>query len=534
MKNMAKFLSTLLVLLMLLTFVAGCQQTMTTGSTTTATTVTTTEPTTAEPTLAPQSEPVIMVVRGIADNQNKTDNEKVRQRIIDESGIDFDIIAIPDENWTAKINLHIAGGTTFDAFSLAKDNGNWSLYLDKGAIIPITELYEKYGTNIKMYMTEEGMKSCVSADGELYALPRQELFTLQGVPVIRKEWLEKLQMKMPNTMAELEAYFEAVKTTDLNGNNQQDEVPLICFDNLVNSFKPYFLGFGGERYIDSDGTVQPWYTHPATWSLLSKMQDWYSKDYVYKEYATAPPPQLLGVCGADRVGMGTGVYNAPLIGSMAILRENPDFAINYIPVPHFSDIPAGGSDQWYGLPKNPAGIAFSKTGKNPERAMMLLDWIMADHANYMLASSGIEGEHFNYSGTDKKSFTSIAGSSDKYAGIFNFMDWYDLLVFPEPKPAADDLYGVKRHELRLEILNNLDKYGATIAIDYFIPYKMTGTKAENLTTDNEDIITEALAKVIMGEYDEAAWNATVDDVMMSHGDILSEVWTEQYHSFIGK
>lgn len=480
-----------------------------------------------------QTEPVKIIARGYNNVENKADNEKIRQKIIEESGIDFEYVVVPIENWSDMVNMKIATSEEFDMLNIVQDNGNWSMYYQKEAIQPINELLEKYGQNILKAVPEEAWKCCTDSEGNIYALPRKELFTKGGVPCIRQDWLDALNMEMPDNKEELEAYFAAVMENDLNGNGIQDEIPYIPYaNNLLNTFRPYYLGFIGDRYLTSDGDIQPWYAHENAFPMLETLQKWYKNGWLYKEYLTVTTEQIQDLVRADRLAFASGWYNAPVAPSVDVVASNPDSRIEWSSVPAFTDAPAGGVSAWSSNPVYSACVVLSGTSQNAEWAIRLIDWMFASTENYMLCTYGIEGEHWEYADDTKTTFRLLDGYSEKYnKGYYQLQEWFDESIYPAQFVDETDYSAYSISKMQKTINNGI----ATVeAFDYFVPYDLTGTDAEMLNNDAETMIEEAAAKVINGEYGEADWDKAVKTAMEIDGSIRSRVWTEQYHEFTGE
>ena len=62
-------------------------------------------------------DPVIFVTRGYNNVENKADNEEIRQAIIEASGINFEYVIVPSENWDDLVNIKIAASEEFLAIS---------------------------------------------------------------------------------------------------------------------------------------------------------------------------------------------------------------------------------------------------------------------------------------------------------------------------------------------------------------------------------------------------------------------------------
>lgn len=488
---------------------------------------------------AVQTEPARFVIRSNSNKENKTENDKIKALIEEKSGIDFEVIVVAENTWAEKVNVMIAGSEKFDTLNLTADSGVWSKYASNGAIVPYTqEMLEAYLPNVMAMIPEEAWVPCKDAEGNIWALPRHESFTAGGIPSIRTDWLEKLGMEMPTTLAELEAYFEGVKTQDVNGNGDpNDEYGYIpYFQSLWNGpLHVYYLGTKGncdneDRYLAEDGTVMPWYMHENAWALVSKGAEWYQKGYINQDYLTMTNETANDMGATDRIGMCSGWYNMGLQGTERLKQANPDTTCAWAAIPNFTDAPSG-VNAWGGNPTYMAEVALSATSTDPQWALKLLDWIYASEENYMLATYGIEGDHYVLS-EDGETFTQPDGATDRYMLEYQLLEWYDYDKYPEPYFSEDT--STWRAYTAWQMRNQIDAgIEAIPSFDYYVPYDLNGTDAEYLTNDADTLIKEAMEKALVGELTEAEWNQTVQTAWEIDGQIRSAVWTEQYHDFVG-
>src|SRR5699024_6183840 len=73
-------------------------------------------------------------------------------------------------------------------------------------------------------------KGITFPDGGIYGLPTiydpEFPSLLMGSKIwVREDWLEQLDMEIPETTEEYYEYLKAVKETDLNGSGEHDEIP---------------------------------------------------------------------------------------------------------------------------------------------------------------------------------------------------------------------------------------------------------------------------------------------------------------------
>lgn len=479
-----------------------------------------------------QKEVPVFVFRGISDRESKSDNDLVKQKIEELSGIEFDYVVIPYQDWDQKFNAMVASGEEVTTYDMIANSKQISSIIERNAILPLDDMIEEYLPNYLKVVPEEAWQ-VVKSNGQIWGLPGKELFVRGGLPVVREDWLEELGMENPTTMEELETLFEKIKMTDLNGNGTNDEIPLVSLGMDATLFlRNYYLGFSGEEYVDENGEVKPWYVHEGVYTMLKKLNEWYEKGYLYSEFETLAYEEAMDLATAERIGVYACWYNDPIYGSASLVEEDPSNPVSWTALNVLTDVPEGGRAAWYSNPEYRIQLSLSSTSSPDaaEAALRLVDWIYESVDNYMLVTYGIEGVHWEYVDEEKTQFRYLEGAGDKYASFFQFSEWYDSSIFPSLVVEESDYAKFQMQKVQNEA-NALEMYPAD---DWFMTYDLTDTAAADLTSEATDWIKEAAIKVIKGDYNEEDWNRVVEECWETDGSIRSEVWTEQYNAAISE
>ncbi len=95
-----------------------------------------------------------------------------------------------------------------------------------GLIVPLDE-YLDLMPDIVAAVGEERMEVLKSADGHIYTIPSVSMIQGSFSVLIRKDWLDKLGMKEPESWEDWLAYWRGVRDNYLNGNGDaSDEIPV--------------------------------------------------------------------------------------------------------------------------------------------------------------------------------------------------------------------------------------------------------------------------------------------------------------------
>lgn len=125
-----------------------------------------------------------------------------------------------------QLNLRIAAGEMPDIFIPV--NGMEAELIESGALLDLTELLPEYAPNLWKLVPEDVWDTMrandPSGEGRIYTIPNMIDYGRNGA-MIRKDWLDALNLEMPSTQEQFVEVLRAFKKDDPNGNGIQDEIP---------------------------------------------------------------------------------------------------------------------------------------------------------------------------------------------------------------------------------------------------------------------------------------------------------------------
>ncbi|WP_240416053.1 extracellular solute-binding protein [Paenibacillus periandrae] len=129
-------------------------------------------------------------------------------------------------NYLNQLNLKIAANEMPDLF--VPWNGIEASLAKNGAIADLTELLPKYAPNVWGAIPKDVWDIVKANDptgqGKIYYIPGVTDYG-KYAGLIRKDWLDKLDLPMPQTLDQYVKVLEAFRDKDPNGNGQKDELP---------------------------------------------------------------------------------------------------------------------------------------------------------------------------------------------------------------------------------------------------------------------------------------------------------------------
>ncbi|WP_178024897.1 ABC transporter substrate-binding protein [uncultured Paenibacillus sp.] len=314
---------------------------------------------------------------------------EIFKRLEKETNVKVEWENIPDTDYTEKKNLLLASGNLPDAF-YAAGFSDYELvnYGKDGTIVPLEDLIDQYAPNLKaLFERRPDIKSAITApDGHIYGLPSWEENNLGTNPffhVINKAWLDKLGLKMPETLDEYTEALVAFKTQDPNGNGKADEIPLSfmhmqwCMD-IGGIFGAFGLPDNMEHRIVRDGKVIFTATQPEYKEALKYFHEkWYKQGLIDPESFTQDAAQYLAKGKTTDETLGSYIWWE--VEEVVGTDRSKDYAL-------LSPLKGPNGDQLIGRGNGggPARGAFvvTKANRYPEITMR---WIDQQYEPYMAA-----------------------------------------------------------------------------------------------------------------------------------------------------
>ncbi|PYE45442.1 extracellular solute-binding protein [Paenibacillus barcinonensis] len=241
----------------------------------------------------------------------------------DTLGIDIKYLwTVSDQNnaYQTKLRLMLTSGQKMpDIISFRGDSTLISDLIESGQFTDAGELFDKYASDVyKKAMAEDpNVWKPYVRDGKRMAIPILEnAYNNDPVMYIREDWLKKLNLKAPTTLAELETVMDAFVNQDPDGNGKKDTTALsVGFKNYLNTWmsdSSWIFGmFGampGQWNKAADGTLAYGSIQPEMKPALAKMKEWMDKGYIDKEAGLYDEPKAAEAFTAGKSGIIVGPY----------------------------------------------------------------------------------------------------------------------------------------------------------------------------------------------------------------------------------
>lgn len=345
-------------------------------------------------------------------------------------------------------------------------------YGQQGVIIPLNDLIDQYGPNIKAAIEKypDFKAMTIAPDGKIYGLP--QLIECYHCSYPYKEWMntswmKKLGISQPTTTEEFKAMLEAFKTKDPNGNGKADEVPLT--GGIMEGWGTHPIPYLMDGYIyDDDHTFLVLNNGKA--EFVANQQGW--KDglaYIKSMYDAGVIDPGAFTQNADPLKKIGDNADAEILGGCAAMHpaicvttgDNAPYGAHFDAVP-----PIKGPNGGYATFISPLmpGATFVLTNKASKEAQIAAIKLV----DYMFTQEGQLRAHFGEEGKDwrRPQAGDVANNKDAkpiFATIPLGKDekphnssWGAIAQYFQPKDFRDgwiqatDIYASNGYERRLQ------------------------------------------------------------------------------------
>lgn len=287
---------------------------------------------------------------------------------------------------------------------------NWELYKggavgakNDGIIIDLAPYFteEKTPNIVKAFEEHpEWRKIATNYDGSIPVLGTyKDSVAINGFvgPTLRKDWLDKLGLEVPETMEDWTNVLRAFKNEDPNGNGIADEIPFTS-QGIRSAYHYFSAAYGASSLMmnTKEGKTVYGPIQPGFKDFLVQMHEWYEEGLLDKEYLGTDTAILNAKMTSDQLGAYVG-YTGSQMSNYLAARKDDGTGFDLIAAPwpkKDANSPAYcGFDGLLNIGSPSSGVAVSSQNKNLDKTLEVLNWTMGDGS--IAINYGIEGETYN-------------------------------------------------------------------------------------------------------------------------------------------
>lgn len=317
-------------------------------------------------------------------------------------GIQVDYIPVARSEEATRIPVMVATLTAADLM-MTYDNAMVRKFYDDGLLLPLDELLADNGKDVQEYVGQECLDLGRDDAGTLFAIPARRATLAAYNLFIRKDWLDILNLPIPETIDQLYETLKLFKEKDPGGVGQDNviasSVPAASIV-LVKSFLTQFDeteyainsvdDLAGQCYADQAGGL-------AYFTFRNKL---YNEGLTDREFFLRKDFSLTDEAYASSGRLGFWEYSVngnvdSLRGSVLQTLRKTEPAAELVSLPPLRNI-------WDGQIYNPsyplagAFLFIPETAEHPEAVMTYLDFLAGEGGFTIF--HGFEGEHIKMDG----------------------------------------------------------------------------------------------------------------------------------------
>lgn len=348
-------------------------------------------------------------------------NEEVKNAV--NATIDFSYASGND--YANNYQLALASGTKYDMMHSA----NWLNYADhatKGAFMPLDELLPIYAPNI--WEEYADLWDSVRVNGKIYGIPSTGGDRSEPSFFYREDLRKKYGCPEIKSLDDIETYLQAIKDNETDLLPSDDSQAMVYGNSFIPLHKYQIVDAMGGR--NSNFVIDPANPRkvlstielPEYKEYMEKMKDFSDRGFWPKDVLSKNDWGVYSVINGKSAASFVGQFwnYAYLIPQTE--AEHPDWELGFIPYCTINpDTVLPVSDPTGGM------ISVTRNADNPERALMLIDYIHTNEEIWRLMNWGIEGVH--YAITDGCYDETII--ADPATDKFNYFP--GTLLFNDPK-----------------------------------------------------------------------------------------------------
>jgi putative aldouronate transport system substrate-binding protein len=262
-------------------------------------------------------------------------------------GIDFTYKWVVDGSmYNQKLGLSVNSGDIPDMFAVSP--AQLELYQEAGLLTDLTAIYEKEASATTRDILAQDPVALKSATikGKLWGIPLTDAsVATASVLWVRQDWMDKLGIKAPTSMADVLNISKRFTENDPDGNGANDTFGL-CVDkglfSAIAGLQGFFNGYHAYPGIwtEQDGKLAYGSVQPEMRAALLALQEMYKAGQIDPEFGVKDINQLTETIAQGKCGMEFGVWWNPYSPLNLSQQNNPNAFWSPFPIPSVDGTPA--------------------------------------------------------------------------------------------------------------------------------------------------------------------------------------------------
>ncbi|RAV17871.1 extracellular solute-binding protein [Paenibacillus contaminans] len=472
-----------------------------------------------------------------------TQNLPIWKAIEEKTGVKIKWDVVPVAQYVQTMNVRLASMSNVPDLLVVP--GDPVKFGTDGVLEPLEKLIEEHAPNMRKFFAENpDIYNLLKApDGHVYYVSSVVTGTNLSDPggfMIRKDWLDKLNLQEPKTIDEWYSVLKAIKDGDPNGNGKKDEIPLVLPLKAVAQFFGDAWGlhlvFSSGFWPDDKGKIQSEWLDPRAKEMVAWLNKLYKEGLLDPDFLTSSDDQLTTKITKNVVGSTRAFVNRIVQYDKNVQAAGVS-GVNWIAVkPPQGPNGYKGHTEKYGPISGYFGM--SAQSKNKETAIKWLDYVYASEEGNRFTTFGIEGKSYVMENGEPKFTDYILKNPDglnsmnalRTLGAAPRLPWIRHDKGPLSKqPPQTIALEPKLQKAAEQILPTIID---PIPFEYISMTPEEASKFKPLNADYQSKLDEGLAKFIVGSDDiEKNWDTFTKELKDLGVDEIVKIRQQQYDRY---
>ena len=390
------------------------------------------------------------------------------------------------------------------------------------------KVLDKYEADYKL------ASSIKTLEGQYYVFPcvRGEglLLQINNGPIIRQDWLDELDMDVPETLDDWYEMLTAFK------NEMGSAIPLTFKESFFKDGQDFVgaFGVGHDFYIDTNDVIQYGPMQPEYKNFYELMSKWYAEGLIEPDFATINDDGVHQNMTSGNSGACIGQNDSTMAVVQAAMAESdPNFNLVGAPHPKVNaddpDVRIFKRDWFYTIS---GCAAISTSCDNPAGAAWVLDYFYGPEG-HMLGNFGVEDESYTVESDGTVKFTDHVMNNEDGNSFKEMVHFYSRGAASAPLVRDVQVIDAQRSDQR--VIDATETWAKVLDRSSIVPRlsfsEEENTRLSKLYIDIETYQKENFQKFIMGRTPVSEFEKTVEELeKMNIAEVL-EIYNTAYERY---
>jgi len=331
----------------------------------------------------------ITVMRGDAPIQPLVKDSPAQKEIMSHTNVIINLEGVPNSDYDAKSNTLIATNNVPDVMHIKR--ADLITHANSGVFLNLSDYIETYAPNFLKWVEQEPELDKLRIDGDFYGFPivanKEHAAFVGGLPMIRTDILQELNLAMPTSFDELYEVLKAMKAA------YPDSYPWTMRNGAEANLKTLAFAFGNgyPTYYDPEDSQYVFGPMKDSFAdVLTYLNKLYKEGLLDPNFATNTAQQWQQNLSSGKSFFFFDNYTFATNFNLSLQEIDKTAQFDMVPV---LTAPSGAKRHYMDSPNSYNSYVVSSKTEHPEEIVKMFDWMYSEEG--MEATNfGTPGVHF--------------------------------------------------------------------------------------------------------------------------------------------